>query len=254
MSLLEKVTQLKKEGMSEKEIITILQEENESPKDIMDALNQSQIKKAISAEEETSTDGMMPSMMQDEEDLAPIPEGTEQQAQEEIYAPQVAVQQEQNYYTPRGREEEYFEGDSNYAEETPSDQTYSGEYSYNQDATIEIAEQVVAEKMKKFQFQLRDAMEFKTLFESKLEDINSRLARMEKMFDKMQLTVIDKVSSYGEHLDLIKKEMNMLEDSFAKVISPVLDKKSQQQESSEQNSINKKTSTKKQSREVQYEE
>lgn len=249
MSLLEKVTQLKKDGMSEKEIITILQEEGKSPKEIMDALNQSQIKRAISAEEESSTEGMMPSMMQEGEDLAPVPENPEQ-PQEELYAPQSAPSQ-QNYYTPRGREEEYFQGEESYPEETYSQQTYSGDYAYNQDATIEIAEQVVAEKMKKFQYQLREAMEFKTLFESRLEDINDRLVRMEKMFDKMQLTVIDKVSSYGEHLDLMKREMNMLEDSFAKVINPVLDKKQQEEESE---FSNKKNPSKKQSREIQYEE
>jgi len=247
MSMLEKVTQLKKEGMSEKEIISILQEEGKSPKEIMDALNQSQIKKAISAEEEPSTDGMMPSMMQEEADLAPVPEGEGPQGQEELYSPQAANSQSQNYYTPRGREDEFFSGEE-YQEEMPSEQTYTGEYSYNQDATIEIAEQVVTEKMKRFQFQLREAMEFRTLFESKLEDLNDRLARMEKMFDKMQLTVIDKVSSYGEHLDLMKKEMNMLEDSFAKVINPVLDKKQ------EENYSDKKNVSKKQSREIQYEE
>lgn len=231
MGLLEKVTQLKKDGMPEREIIAILQEEGKSPGEIMNALNQSQIKRAVSAEEESPTDGMTPSMMEEEEALAPVPEGTAPQAKEELYYPQIPtpIPQDKNAYTPQGREEAYYEGET-YEEEAPpqevyAEQTYQGEYSYNQDATIEIAEQVVAEKMKKFQFQLREAMEFKTIFESRILDLSDRLNRMEKMFDKMQITVIDKVSNYGENLDLMKKEMNMIEDSFAKVINPLLDKK-----------------------------
>jgi hypothetical protein len=224
MGLLDKISQLKKDGMTEREIISILQEEGKSPGDIMDALNQSQIKQAVSAEEESPTDGMTPSMMEDEESLTPTPEGTGTSTpKEEVYTPQ-----EQNYYTPQGREESFYEGetyDTNPTQETYTAQNYEGEYSYNQDATIEIAEQVVAEKMKKFQFQLREAMEFRAIFESRLLDLTDRLSRMEKMFDKMQMTVIDKVSHYGENLDLIKKEMNMIEDSFAKVINPLMDKK-----------------------------
>ncbi len=234
MGLIDKVTQLKKDGMSEREIITILQEEGKSPGEIMDALNQSQIKNAVSAEEENPTEGMTPSMMEDEEAISPVPDGTAKQVvppQEEIYSPQAAVPvpQEQNYYTPQGREESFYEGetytDTAPTQETYSEQSYEGEYSYNQDATIEIAEQVVAEKMKKFQMQLRDAMEFRDIFESRLTDLTERLGRMEKMFDKMQMTVIDKVSNYGENLNLIKREMNMIEDSFAKVINPLMDKK-----------------------------
>lgn len=232
MGLIDKVTQLKKDGMSEREIITILQEEGKSPGEIMDALNQAQIKNAVSAEEENPTEGMTPSMMEDEESIVPIPEGTTKQVpQEEVYTPQatIPVPQEQNYYTPQGREESFYEGetyaDTNPAQENYTEQSYEGEYSYNQDATIEIAEQVVAEKMKKFQIQLREAMEFRAIFESRILDLTERLTRMEKMFDKMQMTVIDKVSNYGENLNLIKKEMNMIEDSFAKVINPLMDKK-----------------------------
>ena len=41
---------------------------------------------------------------------------------------------------------------------------------------------------------------------------------MEKLFDQMQMSIIEKVSSYGKGLDFLKKEINMVEDSFSKMV------------------------------------
>ena len=36
--------------------------------------------------------------------------------------------------------------------------------------------------------------------------------------DKLQLAILDKVGSYGKNLDIVKKEMQMMQDSFGKVM------------------------------------
>jgi len=246
MGALEKVYQLKKEGLSERDIISKLQAEGNSPKEIMDALNQAQIKQAVSTEEDFQED-MTPSVMQIQEDDAPTPNQEQSppknqdyqqntpppEQQEELYSPQTPYQQSsqlnQDYYTPQQREEEYYNYEDSPQEEVYEEEQYyePEEENYNPTSIIEIAEQVFAEKTKKMHRQLRELIETKTILETKVEDLSDRLKRMEKVFDKMQLTIINKVSQYGEGLQTMKKEMNMIEDSFSKLINPLIEKQSQ---------------------------
>ncbi|MBT4376071.1 hypothetical protein HOD29_01725 [archaeon] len=234
MGILENINQLKKEGISEREIITKLQNEGNSPKEIMDALSQAQIKSAVSTEEiEPGTDpNMTPSMMAKEpteEAPTPLQEQSPPAEEQELYSPQKGENSQQpiqNYYTPQQREEEYYSYED--APEGVEEEYYEAETTdYSPNTTIEIAEQVFAEKTKKMQKQLRDLTETKTILETKVEDLSERLKRMEKVFDKMQLTIIDKVSHYGENLNVMKKEMHMIEDSFTKLVNPLVDKYSQ---------------------------
>ena len=53
MGVLEQITQMKKEGVDDTKIVNRLQEQGISPKEINDAISQSQIKSAVSNEEPT---------------------------------------------------------------------------------------------------------------------------------------------------------------------------------------------------------
>lgn len=245
MATLERINQLKNQGISENEIIRTLQNEGVSPREINDALSQSQIKHAVSNMEE-GTANMQPSMMggklsESEGDytpppglnnpgmappspnapLAPTPNNSSGE-----YVPQTPYNQppqDQTY----GNYDEYtaapIAGDEYY----PQDQQYDNYEGYgydaapNTDTSIEIAEQVFAEKIKKFQEQMSDLVEFKSLFETKVENIGERLKRIEKMFDQMQVSVIEKVGTYGRGLENLKKEIGMVEDSFSKIVGDI---------------------------------
>ncbi len=176
MGILEEIGQLRNQGLAENEIIGNLQERGYAPKDINDALSRMQIKNAISGEESPS------------EEYTPQPETAEAQPQQ--YATQ-------EYYPQQGYE--------NYAAESSSS-----------DTIIEIAEQVFLEKSKKMQSQVSEFSEFKTLSETKVENIAERLKRIETTLDKLQLAILDKVGSYGSTLQSIKKEMEMIEDNLGK--------------------------------------
>ncbi len=225
MTIFERVNKLKKEGASEGDIITKLKAEGISPMEINDALNQGKIKDAI--EEKSPTEGMQPSMMDKQKIPAPIPEEEnmnqaqapetiaqeykpQMQAEEEQYNPQEnygEFQEESNYYPP---EENYAEEDGNYSE------SYSGT-----DTMIEVAEQVFSEKMKELSKKINSLIEFKTIYTSKIDDIHERLRRMEHQFDKMQVAILDKVGSFGKNIDHLKKEINMVENSFSKMNSKI---------------------------------
>ena len=77
---------------------------------------------------------------------------------------------------------------------------------------IEIAEQVFAEKVRKIQKQLDKLNEFRTLSETRISNIEDRLKRIEEMFDKLQLSILDKIGSYGRNVSNMKKEMEMMQD------------------------------------------
>jgi hypothetical protein len=251
MAALERIIQLRSQGIPENEIIRTLQSEGISPREITDALSQSQIKQAVSNMDE-ETANMQPSMMggklsetQEEDSPPPTSEYVPPTAisenppppyplqnSEEDYYPQSPYQQipknkpyQNQYSQPSYPQELSTGGEEYYPQEQEYEQygeeNYGGGYGYetssNTDTIIEVAEQVFTEKMKKFQGQMDDLIEFKTLFETKVENISERLKRMEKMFDQMQISVIEKVGAYGRGIENLKKEIEMVEDSFSKI-------------------------------------
>ncbi|MCK5044000.1 hypothetical protein KAR52_03305 [Candidatus Pacearchaeota archaeon] len=207
MGILEKITQMKKQGVGDEEIVGTLQQGGISPKEINEALSQSQIKSAVGGPQKTEE--MESSIM---EQTPPSPQPTQ-----EGYAPKTQEISEQEMYAPQSEyaQQEY------YPEEGYEDYSQEGT---NTDTMIEIAEQVFSEKMKKITKQLADLNEFKTLAQVKIENSVERLKRIETIIDKLQISIIEKVGSYGQNLNSIKKEMSMMQDSFGKVVNQAVRK------------------------------
>ena len=179
MGLIEEISAMGNQGLTNDQIVSALEERGISPKQIEDAMSQAQIKRAVTGEE---------NIME--------PPQANQQTQE-ISDQNYNPQQQQEYYSQ------------------PAEGGYS---SGGTETMIDVAEQVFTEKMQKIQKQLESQNEFKTIAELKLKDIDERLQRMEKMFDHLQMSILDKVGSYGKGLDNTKKEMDMMQDSFRKVV------------------------------------
>ena len=133
---------------------------------------------------------------------------------EETYTPQPNYPAPQ--YAPQQEYSENYAPQQNYPQETY--ESYAP--SYDSDVMIEIAEQVFLEKIKKIQKSVDEVSEFKTLAQVKIDDISERLRRIEAIIDKLQISILEKVGSYGKDLETTKKEMSMMQDSFRKVINP----------------------------------
>lgn len=216
MTALEQVMQLKNQGMADDQIASNLQQQGVSPNEINTALSQAQIKNAVTAEQ-------------------PAPAGQEQ------YAPaQEPLTQEapaQDPYAQAPAQEQYAQpeqgaapGQEEYYPQEGYDQGYAPQAAggFDSNTIMEIAEQVFAEKTKKIEKQLSEFNEFKTLTQTKVENIDNRVKKMETMIDKLQITILEKVGSYGSNIEGIKKEMGMMQDSFGKMINKVADKTSTQ--------------------------
>lgn len=208
MGVLEQVSELRNQGMGDDEIVQNLRERGISPKAINDALSNEQVKKAVSDEYEESA---KPSKEIVEENNS------------EIYEGQYAPQESQEYYSP---------GDYSQGYETQSQGFDSG-------TMVEISEQVFSEKIQKMQKQVDAITEFKSIAEGRIESISERLKRIEAVIDKMQISILEKVGSYGSNLDSIKKEMSMMQDTFSKVANnPRTNTAKPQQDMQKQQSTN----------------
>ncbi len=220
MGVLEKVTELKKQGKSEEEIISNLQAEGIPPREITDAISQAKIKEAVSSE-----NSQMETPQNTEGNGAPMPNT---QSVTDMQAPQLETPPE---YTSQ---QVYSEVPTTEPAETyPASDQYS-DYNYPQqdygytgtDTMIEIAEQIFAEKIKPIESSLSKNREFQTLAQTKIENISERLKKIEQTIDKLQLAILEKVGEYGSGIDAIKKEMSMMQESFNKLVNAKISKKS----------------------------
>lgn len=217
MGVLEKVTEMQKEGASPEEIISSLREQGISPREINDAISQSNIKNAVSgfSGQNKESEEMESSVMNNEDELTP-PQPSPVQRPQSLSK----TREENGYYTPGQRAEQrapeqYSEEPEEYYQES---QDYYGTES-NTDVFIEIAEQVYQEKIKDIERQVEQLNEMKTIAQIKLDNLTDRLRRIEIGFDRMQAAILNKIGAYADTLDGIKKEMSMLEDSFGKIAS-----------------------------------
>ena len=223
MSILEQIMKMKKEGVPDEKIISELSGQGVSLREIDDALKQMQIKNAVS--DSGGNEGMQPSIMQENPPSGQSyqPGSFEQQTpspknfiQEGSYQPQAYPQPQQNFapqetaYQPQEQQQYYAPAEN------------SGQYSQmsgSTDTMIEISDQVFSNKIKNFQKILEATSEAEIALQAKTETISERLKKIETIIDKLQISILDKVGSYGKNLESIKKEMSMMEDSFSKMIS-----------------------------------
>jgi len=230
MGILEQVIQMKEQGIPENEILGKLQEKGIAPKAIQDALSQAQIKHAVS-EKEDAENGLPVPKPQVPKPYIPK---TKELAEEEMYVPKPQEISEQESYPqyPQEQPQEFYQQE-NYG-------PYPEIEEDNTNTLIEISEQVFSEKIQKVQKQVESFNEFKALAQIKIDNTEKRLQRIETMIDKLQISILDKIGSYGENLGNIKKEMSMMQNSFTKMINPLADKIKKQPHTPRKKSSKKK--------------
>ncbi|MCX8158940.1 MAG: hypothetical protein N3D20_01465 [Candidatus Pacearchaeota archaeon] len=204
MAILTDIEQMRKEGKSDEEIISILQSRGISPREISEAIVQSKVKEAVV--------GNIP------ETLAPTP--ATPLPQQEAYVPQ--TQYETSQQPIEQSPQEQYPPQPQYAPQEQYPQQYSPE-TYQQyapqpqlptDIISEIAEQIITEKLSPIKTQLEKSIDFKTTAESKIEYLDERLKRIEKIIDRLQLSVLQKVGDYLTNVEDIKKELIEMQKTF----------------------------------------
>jgi hypothetical protein len=231
MGILDQITQMKNLGKSEPEIIQVLQSQGIPPKEIQDYLGQAQIKMAVSGNNFQMEDMQQSIMDNPPEPGSNYPPQYSAQPQTGGYPQQQANYPQEDLYQQTYSQQNYYPQENYSYQESypPQEAAYApegyGDAGEDTNALIEISEQVFSDKIKKVQETIEILSEFKALTDAKVDTMEQRLKRIESTIDQLQISILDKVGSYGQNLSSIKKEMNMMQDSFGKIINPFLDKK-----------------------------
>lgn len=212
MSTIEEVRNLQQQGVGEEQIIRTLRDKGTSYKDIADALAQTRIKAAVEQPDadpssqydgSQTPEGMQASIMGPSQDF----QDSQQQQEEPVPSPnQPYMPQIQEY--PQQQYDQYPQYNSQYSAPAPSS-----------DVMTEVAEQVVAEKLSEVRKHLEKVIDLKTTFETKLDSVDDRLKRIEKVIDTLQSSVLRKVGDYVTNVQDLKTELIETQKTFAKLTS-----------------------------------
>ncbi|MEI6849741.1 MAG: hypothetical protein WCK29_01755 [archaeon] len=204
MGILEDINRMQQEGKSDQEMSSSLQESGYGGKEISEALSQMKIKQAVN---EGSSDMMRqnPELEQSMMNQPPAQPQDQQQsnAQQQQYATQDYGQYQQQY-APQDMQQQ------------PQQQNYDSysQYGSSSDTISEIAEQVVAERLSGIKKQFESILDMRTTLNTKVETLNERLTKIEKIIDRLQLSILQKVGDYMTNVEDIKKEMAETQKSF----------------------------------------
>lgn len=224
MGVLEDIKKMQQEGRSDEDIAKALSQKGISPEEISQAISESKVKAAVNQPAEE----MQPSIMPPTPTPSPTPSPTTPQEE----TPQPSQPSPETYPAPtteyaQPSPETYPAPAGNYPEEyTPPAAEYP-ETSYpayqptglSPDTITEIAEQAIEEKLEDTTEKLKKISEFKTVIETKINGINTRLTRIEEIINRLQLSVLQKVGEYVTNVDDIKKEMMETQKSFKSLLS-----------------------------------
>lgn len=234
MALIEKINQMKQSGMSEAQIIKTLRDENYTPVQINEALSQSQIKAAIAQPASPvggGMDGMEQSIMQTTDELNQMPVPYPEQAQQAGYPAEAYPAYQQVYAQPPAQ---YPAEQAAYTEQPYYDQNYGQAYVpqetyYQQALDIEtvrdIAKQSIEEELLKIKSQISEITKLKTDLKFQIQNIDNRLKKIEEVIQEIQSAVLQKVGNFGQAINEISEELHATQESFGKLVNPIIDKK-----------------------------
>jgi hypothetical protein len=207
MGLIEEVTRMQQRGMSNDEIILDLQRKGIDKKQISDLLSQTSIKNAVSSEEEQSPTipAYMPESNMEQSVMGPQNDQN-YQTQEQLPEQQQSYTDYAQFSSPQQQTEQQYPQQTDY-------QQYDSAYQ-NNDNISEIAEQIFDEKISNLSKKIETLINSKTELEAKSQSIDQRLTRMEKIIDRLQLSILQKVGDYLTNVEDIKKELQETQKTF----------------------------------------
>lgn len=219
MGTLDEIKKMQGEGKSDAEIMQTMKQRGFPDTEILDGLERAKIKSAVSSsmgeplgpqsapQSEFGSqeviggsnfgssgygvqefNGMQPSMMGGNE--------SEVQAPSQEYQPMSAPPQQQDY------------GYGNYQQYQPYQESASS------DVIEEISEQVVTEKLAVLRDKLEKILDFRSGADAKLASLNDRLMRIEKIIDRLQISVLQRMGEYVSDVKDIKTELQETQKSF----------------------------------------
>jgi DNA-binding transcriptional MerR regulator len=238
MTVLTDIKRMQVEGKTEAEILSTLKQQGVSPREITEALSQSKIREAVAGESPYGNPEAV--LMPSQEQAAPaeemVPSVAAQQQAQENYPPQYPQPYEQQYQQAQAPPQQAQYPPQYPQQYEPQYQTYQPQPqmgSISPDTITEISEQVVAEKLAPLRKDIEKVLDLKTTMETKMEYLDERLKRIEKIIDRLQLSIMQKVGEYITNIDDIKKEITETQKSFKAMVPGLPSSSSSKEERAE---------------------
>jgi len=211
MAIVEQISQMKQQGVPTGQIIQLLKEQGYSPKEINEALSQSEIKTELNkiaqpTQEDSSqpVDSFQPSIYGNIQES--IPDQNQQLLQEQF--PEYAQTE-----TPITN----YQNQSQYPE-------YSVPQSIDIESITEIVTQIIDEKMQRISKEFSSFFKFKKQIQEEIKVLKNNIDKIENTINALQLAIIKKIGEYGDDIKNISNELKATQDSFSKIINPLTDK------------------------------
>lgn len=240
MALLDRIIQMKQRGLPEQMIIKTLMEEGNSFQGINEAISQSKVKETVTSLNSSEGEMQPSSMPMPMEQDFQIPEGEMQEQKEQVefnqqqaqqyspdqYIPQYSQQREQPMQQQTYPEQAYYPQD--YSQMQPQMQDVYYQQAIDAETVRDIAKQVVEEDLQKIKQEMAETIKLKTELKFQIQSIDNRLIKIENVINELQAAILQRMGSYGEAISNISKEIHATQDSFSKMINPIVDSKRSQ--------------------------
>ncbi len=223
MALIERIQSMKQEGVSEPQIINQLREEGISSLEINEALSQSKIKEEIAGEpnNEELQQSIMPEASNEQQMVGPSDSANQNYNTQapQAYAPEQYPVQDysQQQYSP----EQYAYAQQQY----PQEQQAYYQQAIDLETVRDIARQETDEALKKIKEQISSFEKIKTELSYEIQSMDNRLTKVESIINELQSAILKRMGEYGSAISGISQEVRATQNSFAKIINPLLDKK-----------------------------
>lgn len=245
MATLEKIKEMQMQGYDDADIVNNLQQQGVSPREINESLSQSKIKAAVADQGNSMQVPQQTREINPNQDMQPSLMNTSEYSQTQEISPQEPLPTQPNQPISQAQE---FQAQEIYPKPTMPEQTmpspiqkptqqyptqnYPQEYGYQEpsysststDTISEVAEQIIDEKLNQTKSTMKALAESKILLGAQVEKIDQRLQRIESVIDQLQTSLIRGAGAQAQNIEDIKNEMRGMQNSFSKVINPLIDK------------------------------
>ena len=196
----EEILKMRSQGLSNDQIMERLEREGHSPRKILEAFNQADIKKEVEGED---YQGMQESILEQEPEV-PVPAPTPGMRREgEV--PRLQVPR-----PPRIQESPLMAA-------MPSVQMPTNV----EESIHEIVESVIDERWQQLVADFGDITLWKSRMEDELVAVKQEVLRLGQRFANVEKSLLGKVSEYDEHVLNVTTEMKALEKVFEKIVQPL---------------------------------
>jgi DNA-binding transcriptional MerR regulator len=270
--VVDRINEMKSQGLPTGQIVQNLKQEGITPKEINEALGQSQVPNSQQNNPQNPTQpnpmnqqaadptaqmqqsqlsvSQQPTQEQPPMYQSPTQQPTNQMQQQPIGSTQMQqstpIQPNENIM-PQSTEyqgqplspsyQDYQQGYDEYPE-------YAPQQSMDVETINDLATQIIEDKIQDLRDNITGFTKFRKQIEDQTIEMEKRLTQIELTMSDLQMAIIKKVGEYGENINNISNELKATQDSFSKLANPLMDKRDLEGSNPKSNSQEKTTQPK----------